>query len=264
MNPLMTFDQVTKEFPGEKGKKFAAVSDFSLRIYPGETLGLVGESGCGKSTVARIACGLYTPDKGRFLYGGQPLKGKGYQSRRAYASQVQMIFQDPLASLDPRMAVDQQIAENLAIQGQCAPAQRQARVLELLELVGLGRSCLGRMPHALSGGQLQRICIARALGGNPRFLICDEPVSALDVSVQSQIVNLLKTLQRQMNLTYLFISHDLSLVHYLSSRIAVMQQGRLVELQPASELFASPNHPYTKTLLQAIPLFPGASAPASF
>lgn len=256
MNELMTFEHVTKRFRVSAGRETTAVSDFSLTIYEGETLGLVGESGSGKSTVARIAAGLYTPDEGVFCYRGQTFTPKGYQSRRAYASEVQMIFQDPFASLDPRMTVDLQIAENLAIQRRCAPSAQGARVLELLELVGLNKSSVGRYPHELSGGQLQRICIARALAGEPRFLICDEPVSALDVSVQSQIINLLGQLQRRMNMTYLFISHDLSLVRYLSSRIAVMHQGRIVELNQTQELFAHPQHTYTQTLLAAIPVFP--------
>lgn len=256
MDELMTFENVCKSFPLGAGRKIDAVADFSLVINAGETLGLVGESGCGKSTIARIACGLYKPDRGSFRYKGSELKGRSYKSRRAYAKEVQIIFQDPLASLDPRMAVDRQIMENIAIQNRCEPSVRQQRVLELLELVGLGQSCVGRLPNALSGGQLQRICIARALAGEPKFIICDEPVSSLDVSVQSQIVNLLNRLQKKMNLTYLFISHDLSLVRYLSSRIAVMQKGHLVELNETVSLFESPQHPYTKTLLSAIPQFP--------
>lgn len=256
MSALMEFEGISKHFRLDAGHETPAVRDFSLQICEGETLGLVGESGCGKSTVARIAAGLYTPDSGVFRYRGKPLKLRGYRERRAYAREVQLIFQDPLASLDPHMAVDLQISENLAIQNLCTPAARGQRVLELLELVGLSGNNVGRYPHELSGGQLQRVCIARALAGEPRLLICDEPVSALDVSVQSQIVNLLRRLQEQMHLTCLFISHDLNLVRYLSSRIAVMQKGSVVELNRTQELFAHPRHAYTKALLCAIPVFP--------
>lgn len=254
MKELMQFEGISKSFQLGKKRVIKAVSDFSLIIYEGEALGLVGESGCGKSTIARIAAGLYKPDSGIFRYQDKQLQLKSYRDRRAYASQVQIIFQDPFASLDPRMAVELQIMENLAIQNRCEPAARGQRVRELLDLVGLSHNSMGCYPHELSGGQLQRICIARALAGEPRLLICDEPVSALDVSVQSQIVNLLKQLQQQMDLTCLFISHDLNLVRYLSSRIAVMQKGQLVELNAAEKLFADPKHPYTKALLEAIPV----------
>lgn len=256
MKELMVFEQVTKNFRLGKGRKVAAVSDFSLTICQGESLGLVGESGCGKSTVARIAAGLYVPDSGKLYYRDTELKLKSYRQRRAYAKEVQIIFQDPLASLDPRMSVDMQIMENVYMHDNQGVVNGPERVLELLDMVGLGSNCVGRFPHELSGGQLQRICIARAIAAKPKFLICDEPTSALDVSVQSQIINLLLTLQKQMGLTYLFISHDLNLVRYLSSKIAVMQKGNLVELNESAELFKRPQHPYTKTLLSAIPAFP--------
>lgn len=259
MRELMTFEQVSKSFHLGSGQRIRAVSDFSLSIYEGETLGLVGESGCGKSTVARIAAGLYTPDSGTFCYEQKALNLSGYRERRNYAGKVQMIFQDPFASMDPRMTVDKQILENIAIQNRYQPDKRSGRVLELLELVGLNETYVGRFPHELSGGQLQRVCIARALAGEPQCIICDEPVSALDVSIQSQIVNLLKQLQKKMNLTYLFISHDLSLVRYLSSRIAVMQKGQIAELKETEELFINPSHPYTRKLLSAIPVFPQSS-----
>lgn len=257
MNELMVFERVSKKFRTGNGRKVAtAVSDFSLTIRQGETLGLVGESGCGKSTIARIAAGIYTPDSGALYYGGRQFKLKNYKERRAYAKQVQIIFQDPFASLNPRMTVDMQIMENLLIQNADQGDNRSKRVLELLEMVGLGQSCVTRFPHELSGGQLQRICIARAIAAEPQFLICDEPTSSLDVSVQSQIINLLQQLQKRLNLTYLFISHDLNLVRYLSSKIAVMEKGRIVELNESNELFEHPQHLYTKTLLNAIPVFP--------
>lgn len=257
MNELMVFKQVSKSFhSGSKKKIITAVSDFSLTIFQGETLGLVGESGCGKSSIARIAAGIYMPDSGELYYNGKQLKLNNYKERRAYAKQVQIIFQDPFASLDPRMTVDMQIIENLLIQTMKREDNHGERVLELLEMVGLSQSCIGRFPHELSGGQLQRICIARALAANPQFLICDEPTSALDVSVQSQIINLLQKLQKQLNLTYLFISHDLNLVRYLSSKIAVMEKGHIVELKESNELFKNPQHIYTQSLLNAIPAFP--------
>lgn len=259
MSELMEFKQVSKSFHTGTGRKVtAAVSDFSLTICQGETLGLVGESGCGKSSIARIAAGIYTPDSGALYYRGKQLKLKNYKERRAYAKQVQIIFQDPFASLDPRMTVDMQIMENLLIQNTDKGNIRRERVLALLEMVGLGESCVGRFPHELSGGQLQRICIARAIAAEPQFLICDEPTSALDVSVQSQIINLLQQLQKRLNLTYLFISHDLNLVRYLSSKIAVMEKGRIVEIKESNELFENPEHFYTKALLKAIPVFPDA------
>lgn len=252
----MVFDHVSKSFRTGRGREVTvAVSDFSLTISQGETIGLVGESGCGKSSVARIAAGIYTPDSGALYYRGEQLNLKSHKKRRAYANQLQIIFQDPLASLDPRMAVDMQIMENLLIQN-TKHANNRMRVLELLEMVGLSESSVGRFPHELSGGQLQRICIARAIAADPQFLICDEPTSALDVSIQSQIINLLQQLQKQLHLTYLFISHDLNLVRYLSSKIAVMEKGRIVELNESHALFEHPQHLYTKSLLNAIPVFP--------
>lgn len=257
MSELMVFDRVSKTFRTGNGRNVAAaVSEFSLTICEGETLGLVGESGCGKSTAARIAAGIETPDCGSLYYRGRPFKPKNYKERRAYAKQVQIIFQDPLASLDPRIPVDMQIMENFFIHNKNQKESCCERAAELLELVGLGQNCVGRFPHELSGGQLQRVCIARALAAEPQFLICDEPTSALDVSVQSQIINLLQQLQRKRHLTYLFISHDLNLVRYLSSKIAVMQKGRIVELSETNELFEHPQHSYTKQLLDAIPEFP--------
>lgn len=257
MKELMVFEHVSKQFRTGKGREVTtAVSDFSLTIYQGETIGLVGESGCGKSTVARIAAGIYTPGSGKFYFQGEQLNLKKHKNRRTYAKHVQIIFQDPLASLDPRMTVDMQIMENLLVHNSIPIDKRKQRVIELLEMVGLSQNCIGRLPQELSGGQLQRICIARAIAAEPQFLICDEPTSALDVSIQSQIVNLLQQLQKQLNLTYLFISHDLNLVRYLASKIAVMEKGSIVELKDSSDLFENPQHPYTKSLLKAIPTFP--------
>ena len=232
-----------------------AVDEASFTIRKGETLALVGESGCGKSTVARLLVGLYAPTRGRFLFKGQDAHA-AYASRegRQLRRGIQMIFQDPYASLNPRWRVADIVAEPLREHGMAASrADAQARVVELLQSVGLAAVDLGKYPHQFSGGQRQRISIARALATQPEFLVCDEPTSALDVSVQAQVLNIMKTLQRQRQLTYLFISHNLAVVRHVSDHVGVMYLGRIVELAPKKTLFSTPRHPYTRMLLDAIP-----------
>ena len=232
-----------------------AVDDVSFTIARGETLGLVGESGCGKTTMARSIVQLYKPTSGEVLFDGEDLvKLKGGKMRAMYR-RVQFIFQDPYGSLDPRMSCGDIIGEPLKVHKLTKDKDEyRARIAELLTLVGLNPYMANRFPHEFSGGQRQRIGIARALAVEPELLICDEPVSALDVSVQAQIINLLEELQEKFGLTYLFIAHDLSLVRHISHRVAVMYLGRLVEVAESDELFANPQHPYTKALMSAIPL----------
>lgn len=232
-----------------------AVDDVSFQIYKGETLGLVGESGCGKSTTGRTIIRLYDATDGQVLFRGKDVHGKKSKSElREFNRKMQMIFQDPYASLNPRMKVSDIIAEGIDIHGLAkTKEERMNRVIELLETVGLNKEHANRYPHEFSGGQRQRIGIARALAVEPDFIIADEPISALDVSIQAQVVNLLKKLQKEKGLTYLFIAHDLSMVKYISDRIGVMYFGKLVELTTSDELYNNPLHPYTKSLLSAIP-----------
>lgn len=233
-----------------------AVDDLSFDIYKGETLGLVGESGCGKSTTGRSIIRLYDATDGEVLFNGENVHGKKSRKKLLeFNRKMQMIFQDPYASLNPRMTVADIIAEGLDIHHLAkTKKERMQRVHELLETVGLNKEHANRYPHEFSGGQRQRIGIARALAVDPEFIIADEPISALDVSIQAQVVNLMKELQKEKGLTYLFIAHDLSMVKYISDRIGVMYFGKLVELAPADELYENPLHPYTKSLLSAIPL----------
>ena len=236
-----------------------AVDGVSLSIARGETLGLVGESGCGKSTVARLIVGLYPPTRGTITYAGTVIAGEGTGSadagaRRAARRSMQMIFQDPYASLNPRWRVDDIVAEPILTQQPGTPrADIAPRVAALLEQVGLAAADGVKYPHQFSGGQRQRISIARALATQPSFLVCDEPTSALDVSVQAQVLNLMRELQREFSLTYLFISHNLAVVHHIADRVGVMYLGRIVELAPTRRLFAMPQHPYTRMLLEAVP-----------
>lgn len=245
-----------KQYFGTKNNLVKAIDDISFDIYEGETFGLVGESGSGKSTTGRALLRLYQPTDGEILFEGKDIatltKGKELLEFR---KEAQMIFQDPYASLDSRMKVRDIIAEGIDIHHLAATKEeRNQMVDELLETVGLNREHANRYPHEFSGGQRQRIGIARALALNPKFIVCDEAISALDVSIQAQIVNLLKKLQKEKGLTYLFIAHDLSMVKYISDRIAVMYRGRIVEMGSAECVYTNPQHAYTKSLLSAIPL----------
>jgi oligopeptide/dipeptide ABC transporter ATP-binding protein len=231
-----------------------AATDVSFEIAPGETLALVGESGCGKSTVGRSILQLEKPQAGEVIFEGRDLLTLDARSLRAARSNIQMIFQDPMASLDPRMRIYDQIAEGLRSFGIAeSEPQRRKRVEQMLERVQLDPKAIDRYPHEFSGGQRQRICIARALAVEPKLIVCDESVSALDVSIQAQILNLLRELQEELGLSYLFITHDLSVVRYLATEIAVMYLGQIVEQGPTEDIFAAPSHPYTKGLLAAIP-----------
>ncbi len=253
---LLEIKNLKQYFNPGKPNEVRAIDDISFDIYKGETLGLVGESGCGKSTTGRTIIRLYNATDGEVIYDGVNVHGKKSKKElKTFNQRMQMIFQDPYASLNPRMKVLDIIAEGLDIHGLAKnPKERKERVVELLETVGLNREHADRYPHEFSGGQRQRLGIARALAVNPEFIIADEPISALDVSIQAQVVNLLKELQEEKGLTYLFIAHDLSMVKYISDRIGVMYFGKLVELAPADELYANPLHPYTQSLLSAIPL----------
>ncbi len=245
-----------KQYFGSKKNVVKAIDDISFEIYEGETFGLVGESGSGKSTTGRALLRLYKPTDGEILFEGKDIANlKKGKELLEFRKEAQMIFQDPYASLDGRMKVRDIIAEGIDIHGLAKTAEeRDAMVDELLETVGLNKEHANRYPHEFSGGQRQRIGIARALAVNPKFIVCDEAISALDVSIQAQIVNLLKRLQKEIGLTYLFIAHDLSMVKYISDRIAVMYRGRIVEMGSADCVYNNPQHPYTKSLLSAIPL----------
>ncbi|HEY4056211.1 MAG TPA: oligopeptide/dipeptide ABC transporter ATP-binding protein [Kofleriaceae bacterium] len=251
---LVKAERLTMHFPASGGRRVQAVTDVSLEIAKGETLGLVGESGCGKSTLGRTILRLYEPTWGRIRFEGQDVTAMSQRALRPMRRRMQMIFQDPYASLDPRMSVGAAIAEPLEIHELVkSNAEKAARVEELLTKVGLRADAAQRYPHEFSGGQRQRVGIARALACKPAFVVCDEPISALDVSIQAQIVNLLQDLQDEQGLTYLFISHDLKIVQHICDRVAVMYLGRIVELADAAELYKSPKHPYTKALLSAVP-----------
>ena len=258
---LLKVDHLKQYFPvhdGFKKMELKAVDDVSFAIKPGETLGLVGESGCGKTTVGRTLLRLYQPTAGRIEFDGNVLfdsEKKIDVDMHPYRKQMQMVFQDPYSSLNPRMTVEDIIGEPLDVHKlYSSKKERHEMIMDLMETVGLNADHATRYAHEFSGGQRQRIGIARALAVDPKFIVCDEPVSALDVSIQAQILNLMKELQRKMELTYMFITHDLSVVNHFSDDIAVMYLGKLIEKAPSEELFAHPTHPYTQALLSAIPI----------
>jgi len=258
---LVQVDNLKKHFPITRGiivqrqvGAIKAVDGISFDIFRGETLGLVGESGCGKSTTGRTVLQLYRPTDGNVLFEGESLVEMKGERLRRQRRKMQMIFQDPYASLNPRMTVGSIIGEPLEVHNVAFGKEREERVQELLRLVGLNPYFVNRYPHEFSGGQRQRIGVARALALNPLFIVCDEPISALDVSIQAQVVNLLEDLQDQLGLTYLFIAHDLSMVRHISDRVAVMYLGKIVELTDRDTLYSNPQHPYTEALLSAVPI----------
>jgi oligopeptide/dipeptide ABC transporter ATP-binding protein len=265
---LVRTEGLVKEFAaGSTGAIFGrrltlrAVAGVDLEIAEGETLGLVGESGSGKSTLGRLILKLLDPTAGRVLFAGRDLAQLTRKELRLLRRQMQLVFQDPYSSLNPRMRVRAIVGEGIDIHKLARGAARQARIVELLEMVGLGAEALDRYPHEFSGGQRQRIGIARALAVNPRFLVLDEPVSALDVSIQAQIINLLQDLQERLNLTYLFIAHDLRVVEHISRRVAIMYLGKIVELADREAIYLRAHHPYTRALLSAVPAIDAAGRP---
>jgi oligopeptide transport system ATP-binding protein len=258
MDPLLEVKDLRKYFPVKRGigerVVLRAVDGVSFEIRRGETLGLVGESGCGKSTVARLILRLVEPTAGEVYFGKTSVFQTNKEELRQLRRKMQIVFQDPYSSLNPRMPVEEIVGEGLTIHGLAKGTEKKNRVAELLEMVGLGREHMGRYPHEFSGGQRQRIGIARALAVEPEFLIADEPVSALDVSIQAQVINLFEDLQTELGLTYLFIAHDLRVVKHISDRVAVMYLGQIVEIAEGDELYQNPLHPYTQALLSAIPV----------
>ena len=255
---LKMYFENRKGWFGKKIEYVKAVDGVSLEIKQGETVGLVGESGCGKSTTGYSIMRLYKPTSGKIIYDGVDIAGMSAKEVWPYRKRMQMIFQDPYASLNPRMTVSDIIGEPLDIYHLCEGKERQERIYELLNTVGLGKEHASRYPHEFSGGQRQRVGIARALAVNPEFVVCDEPISALDVSIQAQVVNMLEDLQAELGLTYLFIAHDLSMVRHISKKVGVMYLGSLVEMAETEELYEHTLHPYTKALMSAVP----ALAPA--
>jgi oligopeptide transport system ATP-binding protein len=258
---LLSIKNLKKYFPIRQGVVFErrigdvrAVDGISFDIHRGETLGLVGESGCGKSTTGNVILYLDKPTEGKVIFDGIEIGSLKPEELRRLRPRMQMIFQDPYASLNPRMTAGELIGDSILIHSKMSNKQRQDRILELLDLVGLNRMFEHRYPHEFSGGQRQRIGVARALALNPDLIVCDEPISALDVSVQAQVVNLLEDLQEQLNLTYLFIAHDLSMVRHIASNVAVMYLGKLMELAKRDELYDHPLHPYTQALVSAVPI----------
>lgn len=251
--PILELKDVRTYFHVPQGV-LKAVNGVSLTIYKGETVGLVGESGCGKSTLGKTIMRLYRPNEGQVLFEGRDIWSYGKKEKKEYTKNVQMIFQDPYACLDPLSVVSDIVAEGMKIHKMYSGKELEDRVIELLHMVGLNRDHASRFPHEFSGGQRQRIGIARALSLEPKLIVCDEPISALDVSIQAQVVNLLKRLQKEMGLSYLFVTHDLSMVRQISNRIAVMYLGSLVEIADSEDIYLKNYHPYTRALLSAIPI----------
>ena len=254
VDPLVRVEDMCKFFQVGRHATLKAVNHVSFNIYKGETVGLVGESGCGKSTTGRCIVKLDPPTSGHVFYEGKDIYKYSAAEHKQFTADVQMIFQNPYASLNPRMTVKDIVGEGMKLHGKYTNQDLDARIEELLNRVGLGKDHMSRFSHEFSGGQRQRIGIARALSVDPKFIICDEPISALDVSIQAQVINMLKNLQDELGLTYLFIAHDLSVVKYISDRVIVMYLGNIVEQAPAEELYANPLHPYTKALLSSIPV----------
>jgi oligopeptide/dipeptide ABC transporter ATP-binding protein len=256
---ILRVEKLRKYFPVRRGffqrtvGWVRAVEDVSLSLAPGKTLGLVGESGCGKTTVARMILNLLPADSGRILYKGNDICGLSDKDMKSFRKEIQIVFQDPYGSLNPRMTVGQTLSEGLRMSGTRGRAGRQGQIERLLGLVGMAPTTVDRYPHEFSGGQRQRIGIARALSVEPALVVCDEPVSALDVSIQAQIINLLKDLQDRLGLSYVFISHDLNVVGYLCHHVAVMYKGQIMEYASAEHVFENPLHPYTRVLLAALP-----------
>ena len=258
---LIEVKDLKKYFQVGRNQTLKAVDGVNFKIYKGETLGIVGESGCGKTTCGKTVMGLYKATGGEVLFDGVDINKLNKNEKKEFTKRAQIIFQDPYSSLNPRMTVGDIIGEGIDIHKLYTGKERQEKIYELLELVGLNREHALRFPHEFSGGQRQRIGIARALAIEPEFIVCDEPISALDVSIQAQVVNLLIELQQKKNLTYLFIAHDLSIVKHISDRIGVMYLGKMVELTESSKLYVEPKHPYTRALLSAVPIAdPEASA----
>lgn len=251
---LVEINNLKKYFEVGNNQVLKAVDGITLKVKKGETLGLVGESGCGKSTAGRTIIGLYEPTEGQVIFDGMDTSKFNRKEKKEFTKKVQMIFQDPYASLNPRMTVTDIIGEGIDIHKLYKGEARQKRIYDLLELVGLSKEHANRYPHEFSGGQRQRIGIARALSIQPELIVCDEPISALDVSIQAQVVNLLEDLQKEFGLTYIFIAHDLSMVKHISDRIAVMYLGKIVEIANSKELYDNPKHPYTQALLSAVPI----------